>query len=123
MNIDIKDVKIQAMLSAIRSGSDLETACHYAEISVIEVYKWLERGKNSEIVKPKHKTEQFYIAIWRELAKARADAIVRNVAHIQKAAQDGDWKAAAWWLEKTMPETYAKKPTRQINSKQKEINE
>jgi len=38
----------------------------------------------------------------REAAGAKA----KQVALIHKAAMEGDWEAAAWWLEKNYPEEY-----------------
>jgi len=35
--------------------------------------------------------------------EARAEVIARNVAIIQKAATK-NWRAAAWWLERSCPE-------------------
>ena len=40
--------------------------------------------------------------------KARDEATARNVAVIQKAAHNGDWKAAAWYLERTRQKTYGR---------------
>jgi hypothetical protein len=104
--------KQASLLAAIRGGSDLETACHFATLSVSQVYRWLERGKiESERIaaggKPT-KAEESFVTFWDELKKARADAVIRNVSQVQKAAQDGTWKAAAWWLERTMPDVYGK---------------
>lgn len=106
IQMNIKSVEAQAMIAAVRNGSDLETACHYAGLSVNEIYKTLELGKSLE--NDKSKANTYPVLLWQELKKARANAVVRNVAHIQKAAQDGDWKAAAWWLEKALPDTYGK---------------
>jgi hypothetical protein len=38
--------------------------------------------------------------------KAEADAEVRAVATVLKAAQKGTWQAAAWWLERRRPADY-----------------
>ena len=43
------------------------------------------------------------------LEVGRAQAIARNVGIVQRAADSGIWQAAAWWLERTDPENYAKK--------------
>jgi hypothetical protein len=102
--MNIQNKEIQEMLTAIKSGSDLETACHFAGLSVNVVYKDLELGKSLENNKSKENT--FEVLLWNELKKARASAIVRNVAHIQNAANKGDWKAAAWWLERSLPDNY-----------------
>lgn len=77
---------------------------------------WLERGKiEAENIaagltsEGESNSEEEYVAFWNDIAKARADAIVRNVTLIQKAAQDGSWQAAAWWLERTAPSEYGRK--------------
>lgn len=105
----ITDQNIQDIITALKSGVDLESACHFSGISLNQMYKWLEIGKSiAEIRKPKNDEEKFALDLWLELKKARGQAIVRNVAHIQKAAQSGDWRAAAWWLERTVPNNYGK---------------
>lgn len=108
--------KIQQLLTALRSGVDLDTACHFAALSNAQVYRWLERGKvESERIEAgstARESEAEFLQFWDELKKARADAIVRNVSTIQKAAQD-TWKAAAWWLERTVPDVYGTRQARQ----------
>jgi len=113
--MEITPVQVDALTRAMKGGADLETACDYAGVSVALVYRALERGKvayerESVAGKKVPDAEREYLALWSDLKKSRADAIVRNVAHVQQAAQNGSWQAAAWWLERTVPHTYAKKP-------------
>lgn len=107
--------KVTQLLAATRGGSDLDTACHFATLSITLVYRWLERGKiesmRVEMGVDPNPLEAEFVEFWNELKKARADAITRNVSVIQKAAQSGTWKAAAWWLERTMPDVYGKQAT------------
>ena len=119
----------EKLLLAVRSGTDLDTSCHYAGLSVAEVYRDLERGKaeSSRLHdgdEPK-KSEEWFLQFWRDLSTARADAIVRNVASVQQAAQNGSWQAAAWWLERVVPEAYSKtsqeRQRKPIDSAQGEI--
>lgn len=109
----IDDPKIQKLMLGIRSGTDLETSAHYAGISISQVYEWLEIGKGES---EKENTNQkldpanaFYFELWSKLTMARAESIVRNVATIQTAAGNGTWQAAAWWLERAVPNQYGKK--------------
>jgi hypothetical protein len=123
--MDLKSEKVKSLLTAIRSGTDLDTSCHFAGLSINDVYKWLERGKiEAESISsgnpPKDEQADFY-EFWTEMAKSRANAIVRNVSSIQKAAQDGQWQAAAWWLERTAPDQYAKKQPGQLNQEVKQL--
>jgi len=108
----MSEEQTEKLLLAVRSGTDLETSCHYAGLSVPEVYRLLERGKvEAERIgagqKPKA-SERAAMALWDDLKTARAEAIVRNVAAIQQAASNGTWQAAAWWLERAVSEKYGK---------------
>ena len=64
-------------------------------------YRWLSEG---ETAKSGLKRE-FYDTV----KKAEKDAIARNVALIQRAAQEGNWQAAAWWLERKYFEDWGRK--------------
>jgi hypothetical protein len=43
------------------------------------------------------------------IKKAESEAEVRVVAHVLKAATDGTWQAAAWWLERRRPHDYGRR--------------
>jgi hypothetical protein len=110
---------LQQLIQALRNGSDLETACAFAGVSSQEVYRGLERGKfEAEKIlagSEANAEESQNLELWQTLKKARADAIVQNVAFVQKAARNGDWKAAAWWLERAVPEQYGKRTPKQVD--------
>lgn len=103
--------QIEELIGAIQAGVDLETACHYAGMTISSVYALLERGKieeeKIEATGRSRKKEAEALRVWQGLRKARAEAIARNVGLIQKAAANGEWKAAAWWLERSHPTQYA----------------
>lgn len=64
-------------------------------------YRWLKEGERAKSgIK-----REFYEAI----KKAEKEAIARNVALIQRAAQEGNWQAAAWWLERKYFEDWGRK--------------
>ena len=110
--MSIEKKQAEQLMLAIKGGSDLNTATHYAGLSNAQVYRWLERGKieaeRRELGDTPKKEEQTFLDFWEDLRKARADAVMRNVAHIQKAAQSGEWQAAKWWLERSVPDVYGK---------------
>lgn len=106
------DPKVQLLLSALRAGNYFEHSCAYAGLAPSTVYRWLERGKieaaNQEQGKEPDPLEQPYLELCDTIEKARADAVVANVAIIQNAARNGTWQAAAWWLERTMPAQFGR---------------
>jgi len=111
----LDDSKVKLFLQALTAGNYVEVSCAYAGLSVATVYQWLEKGKAEKAEsrrdngqKPDiHKTT--YIELLEAIESARAKAIVGNVAVIQKAARDGTWQAAAWWLERTNPQQFGRK--------------
>ena len=64
-------------------------------------YRWLSEGEKAK----SGLKREFYDTI----KKAEKDAIARNVALIQRAAQEGNWQAAAWWLERKYFEDWGRK--------------
>ena len=86
---------------AIRGGAYAETAAAFAGIGKTSFYKWLKKGNNPE-EKPIYKT--FVNAI----EKAMADSEISDLAVISKAANSGNWQAAAWRLERKNPQRWGR---------------
>jgi transposase len=76
---------------ALRAGNTRGASCRYAGISEDSFARYLKNAEFAEAIQ-----------------KAEADAEVRNVAIIQKAASD-TWQAAAWWLERRRHQDWARK--------------
>lgn len=88
--------KVAAMLSA---GNYLDVACSAAGISKGAYRKWMLMGRS-----PKHPLHQRF----RErVEQAQAVGEARNVTIIAEAART-NWQAAAWLLERTNPERWAR---------------
>jgi hypothetical protein len=82
----------ERLLTALAAGNTIRASCIYAGIGVQTMADWRERSRD------------FRDAV----EKAEADAEVRFVAQIAKAAHDGTWQAAAWWLERRRPLDYGR---------------
>ena len=110
-NGSVDEQSARRLIDAMRGGTDLETACAYAGQSLSAVSELIAVGQAEsdriEAGLEPVESNATALSLWREVYKARAESIVRAVAQIQKAANQGDWKAAAWWLERAMPATYA----------------
>ncbi len=88
-----KPETLERLLEAIRLGATFKMAAEYAGISRSTMYNYINAGKKA---KPGTKKAQFYA----ELVKAESDGAISSLAVIDKAALKGDWKAAAWKLER-----------------------
>jgi hypothetical protein len=80
------------LVQALRAGNTRQAACRFAGITQRTFERWLRFDG--------------FVAL---IEKAESDAEVRMVAHVLKAATDGTWQAAAWWLERRRPEAYGRR--------------
>jgi hypothetical protein len=69
---------------ALKAGNTRRDSYVYAGVSGDTFARWLE----------------IYPEFAEDVAKSEAIVTLRNVGLIQKAAQNGTWQAAAWWLER-----------------------
>jgi len=90
----------EKIVQAIKAGNYIETASAYAGINKTTLYDWLKRGSKE--------TDGIYVEFSNAVEKALADAEVRDVAIIAKAA-DTYWQASAWRLERKFPKRWGRK--------------
>ena len=94
----------ETLVEAFTLGNiSIDTAAHYAGIAPSTYYNWMKRGREAK------KGDERYVEFMEAIEKARAEAIMVNLVIIRRAAQEGNWQAAAWWLERVMPRVYGRK--------------
>lgn len=107
-------MKIDTVVNAVKLGTNLLSACHYAGLSAPTVYSWMERGRIEEDrldANPKARpkaSEVGCLQIWQDIRMANAEATLAMENAVFAAAKEGEWKAASWYLERRMPEIYGK---------------
>ena len=84
--------------TAIRLGASDQDACGYAGIDRSTYYKWMQRGQRE--------TKGEYVDFVDRVTRARTRGKVTLLATIEQAAKNGDWRAAAWKLERRDPSAY-----------------
>jgi hypothetical protein len=109
----IDDPKVVLLLQALSNGNYVETACAFAGLAPSTVHRWLQRGRaekerQEQGIAPDPQ-EAPYIELCNAVEKARATAVIGNMQVIQQAARAGQWQAAAWFLERTMPQQYGRR--------------
>ena len=85
---------------ALRAGNYLETTAAYAGIDRTTLFDWLRRGRREP--------SGIYHDFVRAVDKAMADAEIRDVSLIAKAAAAGVWQASAWRLERKYPDRWGR---------------
>lgn len=126
--------RARAILDAVSAGNSFLTAATYAGIGERTLYQWVDKGKawferhewdeDADVPADHEDPQARYAAFAQALYRARAQAEVRAVATIVEAGSDryrtdqdgrrelveaGDWRAAAWYLERSRPDRWAKR--------------
>ncbi|WP_319507180.1 hypothetical protein [uncultured Methanolobus sp.] len=90
----------EPLIKLLKSGVPVIHACDVVGITSVTYYDWMKRGE----LETTGQYHDFYLLV----KQARAEAVARNVAIIQKAAPH-TWQAAAWWLERSCPAEFGKR--------------
>jgi transposase len=102
---------IETLVRALRAGAYVETAVAHASISKGSYYSWIKKGgtERDHIEKggKPRKSYALYLALLDAVEKAQADAELKDLATIG-AASAGDWRAAAWKLERRNPSKWGR---------------
>lgn len=108
----------EKIVSAVRAGSYLDDAAILAGISRDTLFLWLRHGRDAQTRRDTAEKltdrETLYLNFFHAVESARAEAQLRNVAIIQRAANEGTWQAAAWFLERTNPRKWGRHETVEI---------
>lgn len=92
----------KAILDALAAGASIRSACGAAGIGTTTFYRWLSQAEGADA--PEH-----FRAFRDASTRARSQARVAYAAVIRRAANEGDWRAAAWFLERSEPEEWAQR--------------
>lgn len=83
---------VEKLTQAIRLGATNGLACAYAGITEATFYSW----------------QNEYPEFFESIKLAEGTGALGWLAKIEKAANDGNWQAAAWKLERRYPQLYGK---------------
>ncbi len=89
----------ERIVGSIRAGAYAEQAARAAGIAPSTYYDWLRRGEAGEPT---------FSEFSEALRAGEAEAEIAAVATIREAAQAGDWRAAAHYLERRHPERWGR---------------
>lgn len=87
-------------IAAIQAGNDKKVAAQMVGIGETTLYRWLSEGSKED-------ADQEFREFRELVIRAEAQAEVSKVAQVTIAVNNGEWKAATWWLERKHPERWA----------------
>ena len=90
-----------AILENLETGVSREVASHAAGVDPETLRRWIRKGEEA--------TKGLYRQFVIDIGKAEATAVVDMVQVIHDASQRGDWRAAAWWLERRRPADWGRR--------------
>jgi transposase len=97
---------------ALDAGAYQRDAATYAGISPRTFYGWLNRAREAEEAldrgEPVESVDRDLVAFLHMVEGARARVAVDLLTVVQTAARR-DWRAAAWFLERSYPEQWGKR--------------
>ena len=88
----------------VAQGHTREVAAQACGIVSTTLYRWMKRGERQP--------DGPYGEFCRALKRADLEAELACLRQIQEAAQNGDWRAAAWMLERRYPEKWGRRRAR-----------
>lgn len=95
---------VDQLCALLRAGNFIEAACGAVGLGVTTFHRWMREAEEPDA---SDELRQFRLAVKR----ARAEAEVEALRHIQAAAARGTWQAAAWFLERSYPERWGRRRT------------
>ena len=99
---------IKQAVKLIEAGNYQKHVAQALGITETTWYRWMQEGEKAK----SGLKRKFYESI----KKAEARAVLRNVAKILQASQEGNWQAAAWWLERRYPDEWGRKDKFDVNT-------
>lgn len=109
---NVNDEQVRRLIAALAAGHYMERAIKLAGVNRNTVYGWLATGRaererqDQGLIPTKRGTA--YMEILETVERAKEQAAARAMRAISDAF-DKNWQAAAWYLERTDPENYARR--------------
>lgn len=94
----------ERLLSLVRKGNYIETACNVAGVHKGTFYDWMKRGETGE---------EPYASFREDFFRADGEAEAQVLGVIDSASKE-QWQAAAWKAERRWPDRWARRERSQV---------
>ena len=102
---------VECFLSNIAAGAAISVAADASGLGASTVYAWLARAETVRFCDPKEITphDQAFVEFRDAVMTVRAAREIRILKVVTDEVDNGNWRAAAWYLERTWPERWSSK--------------
>lgn len=90
------------LLQGIQAGLPYELSCNAAGVSYRAFRNWVLKGEKAQSGE--------YFQLVQDLKIAEGQGATRLIGLIQRSANEGQWQAGAWILERRYPQYYSRNP-------------
>jgi hypothetical protein len=108
----LNDKVHDSIVSSIKSGSFQTVAAQRAGIAISTFRSWMDRGEMEQARIDEgfdpDVEEAKYLRFKQDVDVARAIAEIEAVKMVRGVAASGTWQAAAWYLERSFPQRWAR---------------
>lgn len=111
--LKLTDELINELCKYKRSGLTNKSVCYAANISERSFYEYLNRGE-ADLQAGK---KSIFTRFFQSYKKAETMHKLKRLNQIEKAAEEGNWQAAAWELERCYPDEYGKRIAAEVSGK------
>lgn len=108
-------IRSEAIVELLRRGAYIEDAAAATGIHPSTVHDWIARGEEHRGSASIPARERPFAEFAEAVETARAEAVTVALDVIRTAARDGQWQAAAWYLERTRPGKYSRSERREVS--------
>ncbi len=92
--LDLRPELTEAIVSLLSEGLSIRSSCYLCGVSERAYHEWTARGQAGE---------EPYAAFFDAATRARVAWKARLISRIEASAAGGDWRPAAWLLERQFP--------------------
>ncbi len=101
----LNDEMIEKAKKYICEGNYANVVCQYLGIAEKTYYEYIKQG-NEDI---ENNIDTIFSKFCKAIKESEAEAEMRAVASIQKAGNEGNWTAYAWYLERKHKKRWSQK--------------
>jgi len=108
---------IDSIANWLKLGYYQEDAAIMAGISESTFYKWIKRANELDISddEPKDETDELFLQLLQAVKKARAESEGAHIRNIRRAADNGNWQASGWFLERSFPKKWGRRSALELS--------